>query len=220
MGETRAHVGGGGESRRRRARRCVELGADVNAQVEGALVPGVQVDDVRHGQHRAAARRLDAADACGASGRARRREGAAPTARHRPEPPRSGRHDGAGRRHHQRPLRLRRDAARQGRRSEHGRQHRHGRALFRSWTCTRSAPMQGRPAPKLVDTHRRRSAAEEADRQGRQPQRRLLRPMLGRYHGSGDASARRGHDAVPARGQGRGRAVDAGAARRAAPTRR
>ena len=50
-------------------------------QVEGAAVPRVQVDDVGDGEHGAAARRLDAADARGASGfagGARRRWLAAP----------------------------------------------------------------------------------------------------------------------------------------------
>ena len=37
-------------------------------EVEGADIPRVQVDDLRHGQHRAPARRLDAAHARGAAG--------------------------------------------------------------------------------------------------------------------------------------------------------
>ena len=75
------------------------------------------------------------------------------------------------------------------------------------------APMQGRPAPKLVDKHRRRGPGEEADRQGRQPERPAAAADAGPISRLWRRHARRGHDAVPARGQGRGRAVDARAAR-------
>jgi len=46
---------------RRARRRC-------QPSFQGAAVPRVQVDDVGDGEHGAAARRLDAADARGASG--------------------------------------------------------------------------------------------------------------------------------------------------------
>ena len=50
------------------------------------------------------------------------------------------------------------------------------------------APMQGRPAPKLVDALDAEGLLEQLVAKGADPNVRLQRPMLGRYHGSGDAS--------------------------------
>ena len=50
------------------------------------------------------------------------------------------------------------------------------------------APMQGRPAPKLVDTLDAEALLKSLVARGANPNVRLQRPMLGRYHGSGDAS--------------------------------
>jgi uncharacterized protein len=50
------------------------------------------------------------------------------------------------------------------------------------------APMQGRPAPKLVDALDAEALLKKLVERGANPNVRLLRPMLGRYHGSGDAS--------------------------------
>ena len=50
------------------------------------------------------------------------------------------------------------------------------------------APMQGRPAPKLVDALDAEGLLARLVAKGANPNVRLLRPMLGRYHGSGDAS--------------------------------
>jgi len=50
------------------------------------------------------------------------------------------------------------------------------------------APMQGRPAPKLVDVLDAEALAKRLVARGANPNARLQRPMLGRYHGSGDAS--------------------------------
>ena len=49
--------------------------------------------------------------------------------------------------------------------------------------------MQGRPQPKLVEQDRRPQALlQQLIEKGANPNPRLLRPILGRYHGSGDAS--------------------------------
>ena len=53
------------------------------------------------------------------------------------------------------------------------------------------APMQGRPAPKLVDVLDAEALARLLVAHGANPNSRLQRPMLGRYHGSGDASLAR-----------------------------
>ena len=50
------------------------------------------------------------------------------------------------------------------------------------------APMQGRPAPKLVDALDAEALAKLLVARGANPNARLQRPTLGRYHGSGDAS--------------------------------
>jgi len=50
------------------------------------------------------------------------------------------------------------------------------------------APMQGRPAPKIVDTIDAETLLKHLVAKGANPNVRLQRPMLGRYHGSGDAS--------------------------------
>ena len=50
------------------------------------------------------------------------------------------------------------------------------------------APMQGRPAPKLVDTLDAEALLKNLVARGANPNVRLQRPMLGRYHSSGDAS--------------------------------
>jgi len=50
------------------------------------------------------------------------------------------------------------------------------------------APMQGRPAPKLVDTLDAEALLKNLVARGANPNVRLQRPLLGRYHGSGDAS--------------------------------
>jgi uncharacterized protein len=48
--------------------------------------------------------------------------------------------------------------------------------------------MQGRPAPKLVDAIDAEGLLKKLMAKGANPNARLLRPMLGRYHGSGDAT--------------------------------
>ena len=48
--------------------------------------------------------------------------------------------------------------------------------------------MQGRPAPKLVDAIDAEGLLKKLIAKGANPNARLLRPMLGRYHGSGDAT--------------------------------
>ena len=48
--------------------------------------------------------------------------------------------------------------------------------------------MQGRPAPKLVDTIDAEGLLKKMIAKGANPNARLQRPMLGRYHGSGDAT--------------------------------
>jgi uncharacterized protein len=48
--------------------------------------------------------------------------------------------------------------------------------------------MQGRPAPKLVDTVDAEGLLKKLIAKGANPNARLVRPMLGRYHGSGDAT--------------------------------
>jgi len=50
------------------------------------------------------------------------------------------------------------------------------------------APMQGRPAPKLVDALDADALLKLLVAHGANPNVRLQRPMLGRYHGSGDAT--------------------------------
>ena len=48
--------------------------------------------------------------------------------------------------------------------------------------------MQGRPAPKLVDAIDAEGLLRKLVAKGANPNARLLRPMLGRYHGSGDST--------------------------------
>jgi ankyrin repeat protein len=48
--------------------------------------------------------------------------------------------------------------------------------------------MQGRPAPKLVDKIDAEGLLDKLIQKGANPNARLQRPMLGRYHGSGDAT--------------------------------
>ena len=48
--------------------------------------------------------------------------------------------------------------------------------------------MQGRPAPKLVDAIDAEGLLRKLIAKGANPNARLLRPMLGRYHGSGDST--------------------------------
>ncbi len=48
--------------------------------------------------------------------------------------------------------------------------------------------MQGRPAPKLVDAIDAEGLLKKLIAKGANPNARLQRPMLGRYHGSGDAT--------------------------------
>jgi ankyrin repeat protein len=48
------------------------------------------------------------------------------------------------------------------------------------------APMQGRPAPKLVGTTDAATLLAKLIAHGGDPNARLLRPVLGRHHGSGD----------------------------------
>jgi ankyrin repeat protein len=50
------------------------------------------------------------------------------------------------------------------------------------------APMQGRPAPKLVDAIDAEGLLQKLIAHGANLSARLQRPMLGRYHGSGDAT--------------------------------
>ena len=195
MGETALEVGGGREPRRgrqgaRRARRRRQR------EVEGAVVPGVQVDDVGHGEHRAAARRLDAADARGAAGSARgRRRRCSPSARSRPEP-----HDPTARRRWWSPSSTRTSTSRRCCST---------RAPIRTWptaparrrstpssTCTPSAPHAG---PARAEAGGRASTPKGSLKKliakGANPNARLQRPMLGRYHGSGDATL--GEGATP-----------------------
>lgn len=50
------------------------------------------------------------------------------------------------------------------------------------------APMQGRPAPKLAGQTTPEALLKTLLARGADPNARLTRPMLGRYHGSGDAT--------------------------------
>ena len=79
-GRDGAHVGGGREPRRRRARRCSSWARTSTRSRRRCQFPEFKWIDVGHGQHGAAARRLDAADARRAAGGARRRAGRWPTA--------------------------------------------------------------------------------------------------------------------------------------------
>ena len=61
-------------------------------------------------------------------------------------------------------------------------------ALYSLVDMNTLAPMQGRPAPKLVDSITAVDLARKLLGNGAQPNARLTRPMIGRYHGSGDNS--------------------------------
>jgi ankyrin repeat protein len=61
-------------------------------------------------------------------------------------------------------------------------------ALYALVDMNTLAPMQGRPAPKLVDKIDAPELAAKLIAKGANPNQKLLRPTLGRYHGSGDAS--------------------------------
>ena len=74
--------------------------------------------------------------------------------------------------------------------------------------------MQGRPAPKLVDTIDAEGLLKKLIAEGRQSECAPAATDAGPISRLGRCHARRGHDAVPACGQGGRRAVHAGAARR------
>ena len=61
-------------------------------------------------------------------------------------------------------------------------------ALYALVDMNTLAPMQGRPAPKLVDAITAVDLARRLLAKGAQANARLTRPMIGRYHGSGDNS--------------------------------
>jgi ankyrin repeat protein len=61
-------------------------------------------------------------------------------------------------------------------------------ALYAVVDMNTLAPMQGRPAPKLLDSITALDVAKKLLAKGAQPNTRLTRPTIGRYHGSGDNS--------------------------------
>ena len=94
------------------------------------------------------------------------------------------------------------DAARQGRQSQRGRQHRHCGALLprRHAHARRHA---GASAPKLVDAIDAEGAAQEIDREGRQPECAPAAADAGPISRLRRRHARRRDDAVPPCGEGR-----------------